>query len=351
MAKNSIGYHDARHLAAKDEFKTLFDVTRKAIQGEPDGLFQRVNDALDKDLTFIESKTFSLDAGDSIPLKTNKLPYLLTGAKILSAEFLSNPEACMKRVITESQAQGLKFEYTALQDYLQTLMLETLSVIHNKDIFSISQGIGIYTPDESPNIQGVTGSSLKSDDFKDFRWFFVHNGRPELLVPTEGYFFGGGRDDIYSAKEYKAHDCSSLVQEWYNIPGVFVTSQLLDLLKGQKSGVGEILKPLGEDRDPKMDDVFFITGHCGVVSKYHDSTLEVLSDTRLMPFRDGFVIQEYGLTPKPNIFGLSKAGFEAKALDAPVLISAEVLKPFYGLDSNDTHVKLSADMVFFESNV
>ena len=224
-------------------------------------------------------------------------------------------------------------DITSMPNYLQTLMLETLAVIRNVPITQIPdlQQEKIYDINYSPNIQWVkaaNNNTLSSATESEWRWCDSSKGYNELIVPALGYYFGGSRYDVnYKDKQFKQEDCSSALGKWLGLPVESITTFSTRSFISLDNELKSILKPIGEDRDPKTGDVFWYQGHCGVVTCYEDkeSAISVLSCNRFMPFFEGFVYQKY--SPIEN-------GKKVVVLDPEFLAEEDKLTPYYGLDNN-----------------
>ncbi|MDX2050418.1 MAG: hypothetical protein SFT93_04535 [Rickettsiaceae bacterium] len=287
---------------------------------------------------FIDNTNSSLNELLDEPwaLRTNKLKYLLLGAqKIVQSEYddimnyLDKQKeeifcTCFNSGMTIEFADvletsrkdimygALNWDTTAYADYLQTMLLEILSITSNCRVADVGllAAKKIYNLDESPNIQGIRSLHNVFDILPEYRWFakkhklnsWDRECYTELVVPSLGYYYGGTRvpewnehleikdviDKAYQHKTFKMEDCSSFVGKFIDADPNIDTSDML---------LGKIVQmhKYEESHKPKSGDIFVYKGHCGFVIEFDESnkTLITLECHRHMPFRDGFLLKKY----------------------------------------------------------
>jgi hypothetical protein len=338
----------ARKEAQYDELQKLQNITTKAIKetGLPKN---SILEALDIDIEISKkiNGLFKIENGDPFALMYNKLPYLLKGAKILVDQNFDQISLGNYDFLQPSNQAK-----TSIANYAQTAMLEILSIARKVPVHQIPdlQQEKIYDINKSPNIQGVRTKNKEDtalSSVKDWKWCYSaeaygSKGYHELTVPGLGYYFGGTRyGEAYASKKLKQEDCSSAVAKWLGLSDAeFTTNSLLN----PTQDVLSVLAPLKEEREPAKGDVFVFRGHCGIVAGYSDSEapIGVLSYTRSMPFFEGLIYQDYYQVNN---------GKNVTTADWKALAQVDILKPYYGLDTNLGNVEepnISGDIFYLE---
>lgn len=341
---NAIKEKNLRQEAQDQELKKLISVTSSAINKSNINK-EIILKEISQDISTINNISPVLQKSDNpYPLVYNKLAYLLKGAKIIVQDHF--PEIVSGKIsLLEHKTQD-----TSIPNYLQTALLETLSIIRKTPVNQIAdlEKEKIYDINSSPNIQGVKDSNNKSfASVKNWRWCSKDKGYDELITPALGYFFGGSRyDSNYHNKYFKQEDCSTSLGKWLNLTNKtiesFTTTSILTATNNNI--VKSILKPIGEDRAPKKGDIFVFKGHCGLVADYQDSVSPVnsISYTRNMPFFEGLIYQKYAQVEN---------GKKVITADWKNIAENKILEPYYGLDNKLGEIsapKISGEIFYFE---
>jgi hypothetical protein len=278
---------------------------------------------------------------DPIPFVHNKLLDLLTQAKkFIELHWLNIYDGNTFKLLNDSN--GVSWEGTSVLNYMQTALLEILSVIHETSICNLKvlkDSNNIYQVNTSPNLQTVNIIRLNKEKreekynlMKNWRWSFeeqVQNQKsnidddentfPKLVVPMLGFFLGGSRyDKKYNDKLYKAHDASSFVSFLLNLDESFNTSYAKNIIDAEfartvvnhprnisileeSKNILELKKIIGA-KTPEPGNLFVAKFYIGFVIEVNNANthMKVLGFNRLMPFIEGLVIEEYVLQTNGN---------------------------------------------------
>jgi hypothetical protein len=327
------------------EMLKLIEITAKAIQLQlsknykVDYLKTKIQQALDTDIQKTIDINKKLVVGDPYPFRFNKLLDLFTQSK----KFIDLKWNLIQNGNVDEllyKPNGYSWEGTSILNYMQTSMLEILSVIYEtpiSDLKCLKEAGNIYQMSTSPNIQSTRVFNLPNVNysmFKDinsqninqkyeimqgWRWSleehdvehfdFKEKKAFKLVVPSLGFAFGGTRyDKEYSEKKFRLHDCSSLVGDFLGL-NTFSTHFLkalydkefeLNLTTQQKDidvldRVKMVLKYKGDNGVPEAGNVFLISSLCGFVLEVNDekNELQVLDSTRYMPYVEGIIKENY----------------------------------------------------------
>ena len=342
--KELIGERKAK---GRSEMLKLIEITANAIRLQlsngfnVDELKEKIQQALDADILKIIEINKKLVVGDPYPFRYNKLLDLFTQSKKyieLNWEHIrnGNAEQLLKKF------NGISWEGSSMLNYMQTSMLEILSVIYETSISELKclrEAGNIYQVATSPNIQSIRVFNLPNMNysmFKDvnnqsiiekyeamqgWRWSLEENdvehfnykekSAYKLVVPSLGFAYGGSRyDKEYSTKNFRLHDCSSLVGDFlgletfsthfikalydkefeFNLTGQQKDIEILDRVK-------QVLKYKGENGVPEPGNVFLISSLCGFVLEVNGekNEIKVLDSTRFMPYVEGIIEETYVL--------------------------------------------------------
>ena len=358
-------FHD-RNEAQRAEFKKLIEITSKAIisySHKNNDLKANIHTALDEDIAKIGELNKTATFGDTFPFRYNKLLDLLTQSKMyIDLNWQSIQEGETNKLLSNSN--GISWEGTSMLNYMQTSMLEILSVIHESPISDLAclKENDIYQLATSPNIQSTFVTHLtntgrnslgKCELIHNWRWCLEIDQSLRLVFPSMGYTFGGSRfDSLYEEKHFKMHDCSSFVGEFLSL-SLFTTQSLKAIIdpeiereimmqQGEDnfSMIQKCLKPKGNNERPEAGDVFLVNAHCGFVVEVNNELnhIKTLEFSRYMPFIDGFI---------EGIYVLNK---DAKWIKKGKNYLEEELRTFIGKTNENTTCfpKNPASMHFFK---
>jgi hypothetical protein len=307
----------------RSEMLKLIEITSHAIKKQTcsveteNDLKIKIHEALDEDISKI-NKLNAISGEHTFPFRFNKLLDLFTQAKkYIDLNWKEIKESNAQKLLFKSN--GVSWEGTSMLNYMQTSLLEILSVIYETPISDLEclqeAERSIYQSMESPNIQSIriihpsyrefaNESTLKKYEFiKNWRWSF----EDKLMIPSLGFAFGGSRVDIeFTNKLYKLHDCSSFVGDFLGFL-TFTTKYLKVFFDGEIEGdlsesLDELKLKLAHKTNnvvvlPEAGNIFIVQSLCGFVVNvdYEKKTIQTLSFTRHMPFIEGLVRETFML--------------------------------------------------------
>ena len=242
LVKKLSTFFDERTKRQRFEMLKLIELTATSIKtSKNSNLKQIVQQALDEDIVKVEALNKMAKASDPFPFRFNKLLDLLTQAKkYIDLNWEEIKEGNVQKLLYKPN--GVSWEGTSMLNYMQTSMLEILSIIYEtpiSDLKCLKESDGIYQIATSPNIQSISvtnnrnaiSSNEKFDLLHEWRWAAVRE-TPSILIyklvtPSLGYAFGGSRfESEFVDKKLRLHDCSSFVSEILNLNESFTTNSL-----------------------------------------------------------------------------------------------------------------------------
>ena len=314
----------------ENEMLELIKITSLSIKNysNDSDLKQHVYRALDEDILRIttlnkEIITDQIDSKNFSPhnFQSNKLfDLLIQSKKYINAHWSSIVEGDSDALLR--RPDGRSWYGTSILNYMQTSMLETLSVIFETPVSQLEclKEVNIYQLAESPNIQSTCVSNVNASDqskikkleiMKGWRWSTADKtsklNESKLVVPSLGFSFGGTRfDEEFINKVYKLHDATSFVGEYLNF-NKLTTLLLNEIVAPSLNYVNDFHVQLGVDGLkhimqwkknivlPQPGQIFLIKAYCGFVIEvdYEKKCINTLGFNRLMPFIEGFVKTTY----------------------------------------------------------
>ena len=330
IAQKQTDYFDARKDEQLNEMNELIKLTSNAIQRYSNEdktiLKKKVSQNLDDDILKIKqlNKQIKKDE-DPHQFYSNKLLDLLVQSKkYMDLNWNSIDEGDSVKLLNNSN--GISWYGTSMLNYMQTTMLEILSVIHEERVCDLKclKNTKIYQLKTSPNIQSiyVTQTNACDDDkikkneiIKDWRWSTEDTSQIEndfktlkLVTPSLGFAWGGSRfDNEFKEKYFKSHDASSFVGGFLNFE--YLSTELLRRYLGLLGsnddfhvelglqGLKNILKWQKDLEFPEAGHVFLKNVYCGFVIEVdrENRRITVIGFNRWMPFIEGFV-KEYSIS-------------------------------------------------------
>lgn len=320
LVKKVNNFFDERTQRQHFELNKLIELTSFGIQKFSDqNLKLTVQQALDEDIVKMTNLNAMASLGDPFPFRFNKLLDLLTQSKkYIDLNWNYIELGNMEKLLFSSN--GISWEGTSMLNYMQTTMLEILSVIYETSIVNLKclkEVENIYQIETSPNIQSIcvtyTNSVEKFELLKDWRWSCKKDlNSYKLVTPSLGYAYGGSRfESEFAEKLFKLQDCSSFVGELLHL-NLFTTNSLkiftqsnfekeVEMQQGEKNLVllKKTLRYKGANSLPEAGNVFLVKSHCGFVietttrtkgnSVKEDVYFKTCEFTRFMPFFEGLV--------------------------------------------------------------
>ena len=333
-------YYTKRLDMQRLEMNKLIEVTSKSLKThcrdlDSDDLKRNIEKALDDDILKITSLNNLKNSDDPFPFIYNKLLDLLTQAKkFLHLHWQHIVEGNSARLLTDSK--GISWEGTSVLNYMQTTLLEILSVIYKTrvcDLQVLKEAGNIYQVETSPNLQTVKiinkiveKRNEKLDITRGWRWSLEITDQtedetdderifPKLVVPMLGFYMGGSRfDSKYADKLFRAHDASSLISGLLDIDESFTTVHVKALadaefarsLVDHKRNISilektkRVLVKRASASMPEPGNVFIAKFYIGfVVDVINDMSnskrIKIVGCNRFMPYIEGLVIEEYVL--------------------------------------------------------
>jgi hypothetical protein len=317
---------------------------------------------LDEDIEKIKSlnKEIKLYEHDPHGFRVNKLLQLLAQSKkYIDINWPSIREGDSVKLLSNSK--GISWYGTSMLNYMQTSMLEILSVIYETPVSDLKclRDANIYQLNTSPNIQSTyvanddayeESKTKKYEILKSWRWSTEDKEKtPKLVIPSLGYAWGGSRfDKEFKDKYFKAHDASSFVGE--NLKYDKLTTELLRGLSNQLHSIDDYHLQFGLDglknllnwkADlvlPEPGHIFWIKFYCGFIIDVDSENKKVsaLGFNRWMPFIEGLRKDTYQMNEEGKWYRLYESDLVSE------------LSVFVGeTNENCTNIPASAEKMFF----
>ena len=370
LAHNLIQYFYDRKNLQTDEMLKLIKITSNAIKNYSDEDLEKLKEIihhnLDEDIFKMKKLNNEIKKDlDPHQFRKNKLLDLLVQSKkYFDLNWPSIREGYSDKLLNSSN--DISWYGTSMLNYMQTTMLEILSVIFSESISDLNclKKSNIYQIETSPNIQScyVTQTNASEEDkkckyeiMKDWRWSTedkmqtIESKTLKLVVPSLGFTWGGSRfEKEFKEKRFKLHDASSFVGECLNFE--YLTTELIKNYVGLLGpnddfhiqlglqGLKNICKWRNDVVLPEPGYIFLKGSYCGFVievdSEKHSIT--VLGFNRWMPFIEGFIKETFEMNDGGKWFRLYEQSFVSE------------LSIFVGeTNENNTNLPISPDPVYF----
>ena len=295
---------------------TLIEVTSRSIQkysNTEEDLIGKVSRSLDEDIARMKEIKSNKSTDDSFSFRYSKLLDLLVQSKkYIDLNWRSIREADVDKLLNRSD--GVSWYGTSMLNYMQTSMLEILSVIHDTPVSELAclKEKNVYQLETSPNIQASsivkTNKNISSEELgkkfslmSNWRWSI----RDKLVAPSLGFSFGGSRyDKEYEKKLYKTHDASSFVGEFLKFDRL--STRLLHVIIDPESDkdldlfedlekLSKLVRWKKHETLPHAGNIILIKKYCAFVTEVDEkkSTIELMGFTRNMPLMEGLVKGTY----------------------------------------------------------
>jgi hypothetical protein len=293
---------------------------------------------LDNDIEIIKSlnEEVKLYEYDPPGFCVNKLLDLFTQSKkYIDFNWSSIRDGDSAKLLSNSK--GISWYGTSMLNYMQTSMLEILSVIYETPVSDLKclRDANIYQLSTSPNIQStyVAHSNTyeeskikKYEIMKSWRWSTEDKEKtPKLVTPLLGFAWGGtqlGKE--FKDKYFKAHDSSSFVGEYLTYDKS--TNELLRGLTDQFDPLKDVHLKLGLDGLkhllnwkanlvlPEPGHIFYTCFFSGFIIEVDRENKKVttMGFTRWMPFIEGFIRETFQMNDEGKWYRLYESDLDSE---------------------------------------
>jgi hypothetical protein len=366
ITQNLTKYFDERMNAQFTEMVALIGITSDSIRNYSryDELTLKtiLHKRLDEDIEKIKrlNKEVKLYEHDPHSFRVNKLLDLLTQSKkYIDINWPSIRDGDSVKLLSNSK--GISWYGTSMLNYMQTSMLEILSIIYETPVSDLKclRDANIYQLNTSPNIQStyvanhdayVESKIKKFEIMKSWRWSTEDKEKtPKLVIPSLGFAWGGTRfDKEFKDKYFKTHDCSSFVGNYIKYDKL--KTELLRCLTDQLNPIDDYHLQIGLDglkhllnwkADlvlPEPGHIFWIKFYCGFIIDVDSENKKVtaLGFNRWMPFIEGLRKDTYQMNDEGKWYRLYESNLVSE------------LSEYVGeTNENSKIVPASAEKMFF----